>query len=1253
MASRSRLGAFVIRFRHIRSVFKWCLAGLIGLVALVLCCDWWLPSVLPTILKQWDVRVASITEMEPGRWELTDVRYVADGVEVTSAAVRVPSVRRSFQAYWQGDVAELLVEVSALRVVLLPSEKASAETAEFDLLGMLGEVRSAMSAYEAWIPAVEIESAEIVSDEARVLTLQDVSLRDWQLAGRVGSEAFALSVAVEADLSPVETWVMHLNVSELGLLADATLNFEVADRVSLQLSVMQGDETLGGQAVWRSGAPLPSEVRLMSDRFSIQSSWFSDFVTMRAERLWVSDLNVSWGEEHYHGNLLLTAELPVEDHGVLPLEALVSVSGDFETLRVETCNVSGAWGALVLSNALEIDLRERAVLQGAELTASLDLEQQPWIPAQGHLDGVVRVEPDPADGFDLKFDLNGVNLSYDGYAADGVRLAGEVQGSAITLEQLQLDLLGDTEADRVMISGVANVAERIMDLKYEAALGADWLNAQLGEEYFADALAGTGRVFGSFDDPELEGTLEPVTVLHPLLHPVRLAGEVRSLSEGAIDIDLSAQCEGAEVLLDLAAQRRDGVCSVEFQQFVISDPELPTVQLLKPARITYRTAEELGERLRVEPFDLESEDSAAHVSWHAAEGFSLVIRNMSSTRVARWLKQDLPAHQIDSVDVALTQLQPKILGRVEMHAQGEVSEGEVLRVDLVSRIEQQGVVLEQLAVNFEEESLLAGALALPIRLQLPHDEVPLWVGISGGHLSGELKGQTTADFSQWLSEQCGVTFGEASLALSLSGFWAQPLGALDLHVAGADFGSHFPKVELPKFTDLAIVARIGVDTWAIERFECLLNQSQVAGAIGLPTADVLEALGAWPLGAWPLGAIDWKSLSQHASGRIELKDWKFADWRHRFPEVMRDSGELNGELVLKPELDLSGRLVLDDFALRPTQAYSMIDQIGAELELSDRVIQVNHASARVGGSPLTLKGWVDGSDLSEPLWEVSAAGEHVPLVRTSDLILRSDVDLTLKRLHAEDVAELSGELNFTPSTLLVEFDPFAPRVQGGRSSQPPYFSITTPAIADWKFDVVGKGDAFLRVRSPYCRALVSANLTLGGTFIKPELLGHLRVASGDVLFPSVKMDLDNGEAYIERTRPHEVQLDFSGIAQVSSYVITMEVSQSLTDPSVLFSSTPNLPSSEIVRLLATGGISGGEVGAVGVYLGKGLLGIGAGGVDSSLADRLTIDVGEAGGRDGGNTFGVQYRLTDDLSLKGGYDIHEAYNLDLLWSIFKR
>ncbi len=1248
--SSFRVTCFVTRFRRIRLFLKWCCAGLVGMLLLLLCSDWWLPLVVPRVLKQWNVQVGAITRVEGGRWQCVDVRYESDGVMVLGDVIRMPGARRTLQAYWQGTVADsLLVEVEQLSVVLSATVNTAASDPAMDVVGVLSGVRSALSAYESWIPAVEVEAASILSNEAELLNCKDVSLRGWQLTGVLESRHFAGSpVVVEADLRADELWYAHINAETIGLQGDARVHFEATDRVALQLSLVQGEESLETRAVWLGGESLPSEVQLNSNAFLIQRNWFPGLAAVPIERLRVSDLDVSWRQGRYLGHLALAAELPVEDHEAQPLQALLTVVGDLDVLCIENCEISGAWGQLALSNTLEIDLSEWAVLTGAAMTASLDLAKQSWIPATGHLDGLVTFAPDRVDGWDVRFDLNGQALSYRGYEADGVDLAGEIQGSTITLERLQLDLLDDTEADRVSISGVADWGEGTMDLKYQAALGADWLNARLGEAYFADALAGEGRVFGSFDDPELEGVLEPVTLLHPQLYPVTLAGEVRALSNGAIDVNLSASCEGASVLLDLAASRRDGLYSVEFQQAIISDPQLSTVRLLQPARVTYQADGEVGERWQVDPLHLVSEDGEARLNWKTTEGLSLFIRNMASTRVDRWFKQGFPLHQIDAMDLVLTQFQPNLLGYIEIHAQGQVAQGELLRIDLVSRLESQGISIEQVGVNFDGQSLLAGTLALPIRLQLPTKSVSLLAVIPGGHLSGELTGQTTPAFSQWLADLTEVNIEEASLKLSVSGFWTDPLGTAEVHVAGLDLGSRFAELELPKLTALAMKAQVDAEAWQIEQFECLLNESRVLGAVTLPTDDILKLLD-----ARTGEGLDLQPVLEHLSGRVELSDWKFEDWRHRFPEVMRQSGELNGELVLQPGLDWSGRLVLNDFALRPTQAYSMIDQIGAELELADRVIRVKQASARIGGSPLALAGWIDGTDLSEPLWEVSAVGQRVPLVRTSDLILRSNVDLTLKRLAKEDAPELFGELNFTQSTLLVEFDPLAPSVKSGPSSRPPYFSITAPSISNWKFNVVASGDAFLRVRSPYFRALVSTNLALRGTFIKPELIGGLRVASGDILFPSVKMELDSGEAFIEPMKPHEVQLDFSGIAQVSSYVITMEVSQTLSDPSVSFSSTPTLPNSEIVRLLATGGLSGGQAGAVGVYLGKGLLGVGAGGVDSSLADRLTIDVGEAGGRDGGNTFGVQYRITDSVYLNGGYDIHEAYNLDLIWSIFKR
>ncbi|MGB0744174.1 MAG: hypothetical protein ACPGSB_06580, partial [Opitutales bacterium] len=89
----------------------------------------------------------------------------------------------------------------------------------------------------------------------------------------------------------------------------------------------------------------------------------------------------------------------------------------------------------------------------------------------------------------------------------------------------------------------------------------------------------------------------------------------------------------------------------------------------------------------------------------------------------------------------------------------------------------------------------------------------------------------------------------------------------------------------------------------------------------------------------------------------------------------------------------------------------------------------------------------------------------------------------------------------------------------------------------------------------------------------------------------------------------------------------------------------------IVRLLSTGSTSGGGAGSVGLYLGRGLLG--AGGMNESFADRITIDVGEERTRSGKNTLGVRYDVNDDVYLQSEYDVYDSYNTDLLWTIFEK
>lgn len=1247
MESRPRLCAFVKRNRFRRLLIRGSLIGLLGLAMLLFTGRWWLPAMLPTVLARFDVQVDAVSMNEAGGLRLTLVSYASDRLTVEVGAVELPALSVYLWERTMGaGVGDLLLSADRLTVRIVESTDAVASESDTpDLVAIYREVNEQLARYEEWFPEVTLAEAEIFVGAKSVFVAREVHLFDRRVSASVNTMYWAETIVLTGDFSSEADWLLDVEVAKLGLHAKSRF-VGTEDALEALVVISNGKDVLDMAGTWGVGQLLPQRVSAESKAFSVNPDWFAGMEVVEADELNVSGLNALWEDGRYRVSLQMGANVTVEDETSMPLRAELSASGDLESLRVEQLKLDAPWSHAELSNPFEIDLKERGVAERAELTASIDLSKQSQLPSTGVLRGKVQVVPGPAKGLDLTFDLTGEDLGYEQYHLSGLSVSGGILGSTLRLDHLVLDLLADTPEERVELSGMADWEARTMDLNYNAALGADWLNAQLDEDYFSDELKCAGRVWGSWDAPLLQGKLEPVTVNHPLFKPFVLAGKLSTLDGGGYEAQGSAKCDGATTEIDLKMQRRDGVCSVEVRHFEMSDDALPQFSLLAPATVRYRTGGDVLNRLQVEPVHLTADGGhSIEIDWGAGDGFLFSINKMTSARLDRWLKQPLLEFDIDLLELRLTHLEPEILGSVKVHAQCELASKDVLRLDMEAEVEQEGIRFEQLALQFEQQSQLSGQIAVPLRLKISQNGGRIWEAVDGGHLSGAIKGQTTPEFTKWLSEQVGVGVGDASLNLELAGSLNDPSGMIDLRVDALDLGDHFTEGKLPQLSELVVQARIDEDDFQIKHFDLLVNGSQVQGHGGVPSGAAFKAFND--------SGMSWGALSKFAYGRVDFVDWKLEKWIHFFPDFFRQSGVVNGHLELKSGLDLSGNLRFEDFGLRPTQAYSMIDQMGAELELSDRMLRVKAASARVGGSPLAVTGWLDTTDLDELLWEVSATGERVPLVRTSDLILRSDVDLTLKRLSAEEVPELSGELNFTQSTLLVEFDPLAPSVEGGPSSQPPYFSITTPAIADWKFDVKGKGDAFFRVRSPYFRALVSANLALGGTFIKPELTGGLRVSSGDILFPSVKMELDVGEAYIEPTRPKEVQLDFSGIAQVSSYVITMDVSQTLNDPSVYFSSSPTLPNSEIVRLLATGALSGGQAGAVGVYLGKGLLGVGAGGVDSSLADRLTFNVGEAGGRDGGNTFDAQYRISDSLSLNGGYDIHEAYNLDLIWSIFKR
>lgn len=1203
---------------------------------------WWLPLALPRLLGMVEVEVESVARQENGRLLLRGVVYVSDSVRVAVPSAEMPAVHQYlWERFCVGFSEASLVQVDTLVLEQLLVEDGALAAGPTDPVSVVRQLRETMVEYGLWLPPLELRELEVRGSAGEsLLTAQDVGLRDWQMTVRLDDICLPEELVIRATLNPEMPWMVQVVAEESGLGLDLSLD-AAGDGYDLRFELHRADERIEGLASFVEGQWQPVRAHLVSERISIDSQWLSWVDGLDWESATLSELELRWEKGSYVGAFLLNAAMAAGQSSI-PLHGDVSFSGDLQTLQLDTFQLDASWVQLALSQPLGIRLKDGSALQRAELRAKLDLSKQAFVAAAGKVEARLSVVPSLLAGPNLSFELSGTDLVYDGYQLSQVNLSGDLEGAALSIEQMRIQPLAADDGV-VELSGRADLSARELDFDYKGSVAPDWVNAFVDEVMLSGVLKASGRITGDFQVPTIEGVLEVITVEYPGVMPVSVSGTYKGEGLERWTVAATASSAGAVIDTSFVAQLEAGSVSVDLNRFVWTDPVRPTLELQSPARVSYQFSEPVDfpeSRVVVGPFHLSGPELDVQGQWSSLAGLELQLRNVTLQRLGRWVNRELPSLSIESVALSLSELRPRVLGSVDVHLESRsVGEGATLRVDASAQFTSDGIVADMVQLKFASAPLLEGSITAPIVFQIPVEGQTFWHLLEAGNLAAELSGSVSPAFSDWLLRTTGVAVSEADLNLNVQGTMEQPIGMLELQVAALKTpvagGASIERIE--------ILAKAEPNRIQLEHFKFRINQSEVIGALSLPVQGLRGAL---------TGELDQlQAWLANGSGRLELVDWHAENWVEYLPTIMRRSGRLSGHLELKPDWGFSGRLSFQEFALRPTNSLPSIDLISGQVALADRKFSVQAASVQVGGSPVAFEGWLDAGDFEHPLWEFAISGSNVPLVRTTDMILRSDLDV--KASHTSQMEEplVHGALNLRSSTMLVEFDPLAPSVEGGRLSRPPFFSINEPTIADWRFDLKIEGDSFMRVRSPYFKTQLTASFELGGTFVEPLLIGSVRTVDGELRFPGAKMRIASGEAYIEPGRPNAVQLNFNGMAQKASHIITMDVTQTLDDPHIQFQSTPALSNASIVRLLATGSTTGGGVGTVGLYLGQGLLG--AGGMDEQFSDRLTLDVGEETSRSGRNTVGVRYDLSEDFFLEGGYDVYDAYNLDLIWSLFKR
>jgi translocation and assembly module TamB len=563
--------------------------------------------------------------------------------------------------------------------------------------------------------------------------------------------------------------------------------------------------------------------------------------------------------------------------------------------------------------------------------------------------------------------------------------------------------------------------------------------------------------------------------------------------------------------------------------------------------------------------------------------------------------------------------------------------------------DQSGVTLSNLLVNSQTSAVAVAHGFLPLTIT-PGQRTNLW------HIDLDRPLQMTAStepnpfFWGKVAGWTGVNLRDPKVAADVSGTWKAPQG--EVRVTAQQI--QIRKASAPVPTVENVQFGLVLDREMARLTNC---QMLVQGQPLIVTGEM------------PLGEDFWQGLREKrfpnwekATARATITDANIAGFAPLLPEVVSPAGKLNLEVSLHTGGNLSGNLKIQGARTRSLPEVGAIRDINCDLRFQDRTLKISSVTARIGEAPIAVSGQADlrGTNWLRglvPPFEVVVTGTNVPLSRHPASIVRSDLNLTMRKTNDAPTV-IAGEARLRNSFYLSDLADLIPGQVASPEQRPPYFSITDEPLADWRLAVNVVGQQGLRVRSSVFSGEISAHLNLTGTLRDPLVLGDLRIDSGTVRFPFAALKVKQGFVTLTSQDPYHPNLQITATSKEYGYDINMAVSGPADSPIVQFTSVPPLTSEQIVLLITAGDVPSQthlstqqRAQTMAMFLGRDLLT--TLGFSDEGESRLSFHSGQEITEEGRPTYNLEYKLNDRWSLVGEYDRFNAFNAGLKWRIYSK
>lgn len=327
----------------------------------------------------------------------------------------------------------------------------------------------------------------------------------------------------------------------------------------------------------------------------------------------------------------------------------------------------------------------------------------------------------------------------------------------------------------------------------------------------------------------------------------------------------------------------------------------------------------------------------------------------------------------------------------------------------------------------------------------------------------------------------------------------------------------------------------------------LIKAAKVEGELNLPRIELSRFQSLVP-GAVELGGV--------AEGRVTVAGTAGA------PVV-------DGSLSLK-----NGKFRMDGDAVPALGGINLDVQTDLEkVTIKGGISDLEGGSLRINGSLGLKNAERDGlGDL-----DVSVKGTGIPAVRNEFIIVRANVDLSLK--GGFDEAQLAGEIGIIDSVFYkdLELIPIGkPFLEPSAAKLP---AVDTPAnvgaavpepFDNWSANVVLKTIDPILIRGNLGTGKVDAALRIEGKLGDPKPKGKVRLYNVVARLPFTSLEIREGRLEFTPQTGFDPILEIRGTAEPRPYRVDVYVRGKASDPQLVLTSQPPLPENEIMTLIATG-----------------------------------------------------------------------------------